>query len=107
MLALCALASTYLTYVVTRSSFPPVEKLRIAVFERWGDGSVPAYLATCTWCSGFWVSALVTFAAWLARDGLEVPVLYWLSSAAVVGVLLEVADTLAHAQVRLQQVDRE
>lgn len=103
MLALCALASTYLTYVVTRSSLPPVEKLRIAIFKRWGEGSSPAYLATCTWCAGFWLSALVTLAAWLAH-GLAVPVLYWLASAAVVGVLLEATDTLAHA--RLGQVHR-
>jgi hypothetical protein len=100
MLALCALASTYVTYVVTRSSFPLVENLRVKVFERWGEGSWQGYLATCSWCAGFWLAGLVTLTTWVAVDDLPVPVLVWLASAAVTGVLLETVDTLVHARTR-------
>lgn len=100
MLALCALAATYATYVVTRSSFPPVEALRIEVHRRWGEDSWPAYLSTCSWCAGFWVAGLVTLLTALAVDSLPAPALVWLASAAVTGVALEVVDTLAHLRAR-------
>lgn len=94
MLPLCALASTYVTYVVTRSSFPPVESLRIAVFKRWGEGSWQAYLATCAWCAGFYVAGLVALGTDLTIDSLPAPVLVWLASAAVAGVLLTLTSAL-------------
>lgn len=94
MLAVCALAVTYVTYVVTRSSFPPVERLRIEVFKRWGEGSWQAYLATCAWCAAFYLAGLVTLATDLTVSNLPAPVLVWLASAAVAGVLLTVVDAL-------------
>lgn len=100
MLALCALASTYVTYVVTRSSFPLVEWLRVAVFKRWGEESWQAYLATCAWCAGFYVAGLVTLGTGLAVDSLSAPVLVWLASAAVTGTALEVVDTLTVVRFR-------
>lgn len=98
MLALAALASTYATYVVTRSAFPPVERLRIAVHKRWGEGSWQAYLSRCGWCSGFWVAGLVTGATWLATD-LAAPVLHWLAAAAVAGFVVTATDALERAGV--------
>lgn len=105
MLALCALAVTYVTYVVTRSSFPLVENLRVAVFKRWGEGSWQAYLATCAWCAGFYLAGLVTLVTDLVVESVPAPVLVWLASAAVAGFVLTVVDALD--RVRSARADRD
>lgn len=92
-----ALATLYATYVVTRSEFPPVARLRDGVFDRWGAGSWQAYLATCGWCAAFYVSAALTLGT-AVSVGVAVPVLVWLTAAGVTGVLLEVVDTLWHVR---------
>lgn len=94
-----ALATLYATYVVTRSEFPLVARLRDRVFDRWGEGSWQAYLATCAWCTAFYTSAALT-AGTAASVGVTVPVLVWLGSAAVSGLVLEVVDTLQHVRSR-------
>ncbi len=75
-----ALATSYLTYVVAKSDFPPVEWLRVKVFEKWGEGSAPAYLATCAWCVSAYASAAVVGGSEILVD-LKQPVTLWLAVA--------------------------
>lgn len=94
-----ALATLYATYVVTRSEFPLVLLLRDRVFDRWGEGSWQAYLATCVWCAAFYISAAVTLCTMLVV-GVVIPVLVWLGAAAVAGLGLELVDTLQDVRSR-------
>jgi hypothetical protein len=88
-----SLASVYLTYVVTKSEFPAILWTRAKVFQRWGNGSWQAYLATCAWCAASYVAGLtVLVTAWTV--GLPVPVLVWLAAAGLAGVLLELVETM-------------
>ena len=43
---------------------------------------------SCPWCSGFWITGLVTFGWWLI-EGSTNPVAIWLASSVVVGFLGE------------------
>lgn len=99
---LAALATCYITYVLARSDFPPVEAVRVAVFEKWGEGSAPAYLATCPWCVSIYASGAVTLGTTLAA-GLARPALVWIGSAAVSGAFHVVIDLLTKVT---QLVDR-
>lgn len=92
-LLLISLASCYVVYVVTRSDFPAVEWMRVKVFERWDEGSAPAYLATCPWCVGFYVSGIITFLANLFME-FPAPGLYWIASAGVIGLYADVHDLM-------------
>lgn len=97
-----SLASCYVVYVITRSDFPLVEWMRVKVFERWEEGSVPAYLATCPWCVGFYVSGLVT----LLTDvfvGVPAPFLVWLASAGVVGLYADAHDTMVAITMKMKR----
>jgi hypothetical protein len=88
-----ALATAYVTYVIAKSDFPSVEWVRIKVFERWGEGSAPAYLATCAWCVSAYASALVTGGSeWLVD--LDEPVTLWLAAAFTSGAMHFVLGTL-------------
>ena len=105
---LVALATCYATYVLARSDFPPVEAVRIAVFKKWGEGSAPAYLATCPWCVSFYASGVATLATALAA-GLARPGLVWIGAAAVSGAFHVVIDLLTKVTQlvdrRIKQVD--
>lgn len=90
---LIALATCYIAYVLARSDFPPVETVRVAVFTKWGEGSAPAYLATCPWCVSFYAAGAVTLGAVLT-SGLAWPVLVWLGAAAASGAFHVVIDLL-------------
>lgn len=88
-----ALTVFFVTYVWTRSAFPPVKVFRQYVLDRFGNGSSPAYLVTCPWCAGFWIAVLVTaVTAWTV--GIANPVLVAPAAAAVTGLLQVTADVL-------------
>ena len=84
---LVALSSYRATRLLARDTFPPLAILRARVSERWGDDSWQAYLATCSWCLGVWVSAAITAATWWVVEDLAVPFLVWGAAAAVTGLL--------------------
>lgn len=81
------LSSWRLTRIIVRDSFPPIAVQRARVAERWGEASWQAYLSTCTWCAGVWVSGVVVLATWFVLDGLPVPWLMWGAASAVTGLL--------------------
>lgn len=88
-----ALAVFFITYVWTRSALPPVKHLREAVLDRFGEGSSPAYLVTCPWCAGFWISVVVTaITAWTV--GIPMPALIAPAAVGVTGVLQVLVDVL-------------
>lgn len=80
------LATAYITYVAAKSDFPPVEWLRVKVFEKWGEGSAPAYLATCTWCVSAYASGIVVGGSEALVD-LKEPVTLWLAAAFASGAM--------------------
>lgn len=110
------LATFWLTYVVTRSEFPPVSWLRERVFvaherarnlnrDRLAD--VPrtssferplfwaTYLLTCPWCAAPYVaSALVLAVVHLSHGAVATPFLVVLSASALTGFLQTVVDRL-------------
>lgn len=92
-LAAISLAGFYATYVITRSDFPPVEWLRVKVFEIFNEGSTPAYLATCPWCVGFYATGVATLLV-NQVDDLHLPVLMWIAAAGVNGLLADLHDTM-------------
>lgn len=88
---LVALATCYATYVVARSDFPLVEWIRIRVFNRWGEGSWQAYLATCPWCVSAYTAGALTAGTAIFSEAPR-PVLVWLGAAAVSGAFHQVSD---------------
>ncbi len=91
---LVSLATCYVTYVVARSDFPLIERLRVAVFDRWDEGSWQAYLTTCAWCVSFYAAGAVTGGTALL-DEVPRPGLVWLGAAAVSGAFHQILDSLA------------
>lgn len=57
-------AAARITRLVTSDVFPPVAAARNKIEERYGDQHPAAYLVQCNWCTGFWVSAVVTASAY-------------------------------------------
>jgi hypothetical protein len=91
------LTAAYATYVVTRATLPPVARVRDWVVRRAGEGSTGAYLVTCPWCAGFYVSGLVTLLTWWSSD-LALPALVWVSGALVSGFAVMLHDHLTNQQ---------
>lgn len=90
LIAVLALATYYVTYVVTRSSLPPVKWARRTIETRW-DGHSIAYLVNCPWCAGFWVAcAIVGVTAWV--DSVPWPVAVVFACAGVAGVVQHAVD---------------
>lgn len=86
VVALVCLASYRITRLLVRDTFPPLAVQRARIGERWGDSSWQAYLASCSWCAGVYVSGAVTLATWLIV-GLAAPALVWGAAATIVGIL--------------------
>lgn len=90
-----------ITRLIVADTFPPARAFRDAVARRFGDGSSPAYLVNCPWCSGVWVAALVVGAVVVAdRTGwadapLPVPVLQIAAAAATAGLVSAIDRVLA------------
>lgn len=102
---LLALASYRVTRLVTTDKItePVFEPLRQRLEDRWQRKHYPeyvpnairesetwnskiAYLLSCAWCLGFWVSGAATLIVSLTY-GLDYPVLTWLASSTVVGLI--------------------
>lgn len=90
---LAALATHYITYVLTRSDFPPVRWARESVVVRFGEGTAPAYLVTCAYCTAFYVAGLTSLVLNAVTD-VRLPVLLWLACASVAGTLVEIVDAV-------------
>lgn len=99
LLVLGALASYRITRLVTTDKIaePFTERIRWFFERRWeakhpeavpGDewNSKLAFLLSCPWCLGFWVSGVVTVILSVAY-GLNYPILTWLAMSTVVGFL--------------------
>lgn len=93
LVLLIFLTTHYVTYVITKSEFPPIHRAREAVFDRWGEGTWQAYLATCAWCAGFYIAGVITLCTLLVTP-VPLPVLVWLSAAGVTGFILEVVELM-------------
>lgn len=111
--ALIFLASYYITWVIVHSivASPLVDRWQFFWEDRWvkrhtetddqaaaawevdGWNSRMAYLPSCSWCTGFWVSGVVVGLTSLLEP---VPLwpLVWPASTAVVGLL----DSLTHRE---------
>lgn len=100
---LISLATCYVTYVVARSDFPPVERVRVGVFHRWGEGSWQAYLATCAWCVSVYASGIVT-AGTVALAETPRPILMWLGAAAISGAFHQVSDLLSRLAAMVDRI---
>ncbi len=50
------LAVFRLTRLATVDTFPPVQRLRWKVLQRWPDGDWRVDLGTCQWCLSFWLA---------------------------------------------------
>jgi hypothetical protein len=85
-LILLALATHFLTYLVTDSSFPPIERARDAIIEAYPDSPL-AYLVDCPWCVSVYTSAAVVGGADLFSLSLPVPVAWWFACAILGGWL--------------------
>lgn len=111
---LLPLATYYLTWVIVRSKIanPVVERWQFFWEDRrinrvargddelkhrlWENGewtSKLAYLPTCAWCTGFWVSGFTIGFTYVA---VPVPLwwLLWLATSAFIGLV----DTLTHRE---------
>jgi hypothetical protein len=74
--AVTALAAFRITRLATTDDFPPIELARSRIIEWAGKDSAIASLIGCSWCSGFWLSAVVVALALrypAARKALLVP----------------------------------
>jgi uncharacterized protein DUF1360 len=106
LVALASLAAYRVTRLVTSDKItePFFEKIRYTFEARWVRrqlrkgtltdaeaesaewNSKLAYLLSCPWCLGFWVSGVTTVLVSMAY-GLDYPILTWLAMSTVIGFL--------------------
>lgn len=99
LVALASLAAYRLTRIVTTDKITELifDRLRFGLERRWYAKHGPvgsdthfnsklAFLLSCPWCLGFWVSGVVTVILSVAY-GLDYPILTWLAMSTVVGFL--------------------
>lgn len=99
LVALASLAAYRVTRLVTLDKIaePVAERIRWFFERRWEakhPEAVPndewnsklAFLLSCPWCLGFWVSGVVTVILSVAY-GLDYPVITWLAMSTIVGFL--------------------
>lgn len=98
-LLLAALATAYITYVLTESEFPLLVRIRAALEARWGEDSWQVYLSTCGWCMSFYTSSAVVGVTSTVRD-VTLPGLVWLATAFLSGFLLLVTQAISSYQMR-------
>lgn len=101
-LVLLATAAAYrATRLVTTDKItePVFERLRWALERRWQEkhdggsdtdwNSKLAYLLSCPWCLGFWVSGVFTVILSMAY-GLDYPILTWFAMSTGIGLLARI-----------------
>lgn len=100
LVALSTLAAYRVTRLVTADKItePIFERLRWWLENRWvakhpganvsdtGWESKLAYLLSCPWCLGFWVSGVTTVVVSLVY-GLDYPVITWFAMSTAIGLL--------------------
>jgi len=99
LVALASLAAYRVTRLVTSDKItePIFDRIRFGLERRWYVKHGPAdsdthfnsklaYLLSCPWCLGFWVSGATTVVLSWAY-GLDYPILTWLAMSTVVGFL--------------------
>lgn len=99
LVALASLAAYRVTRLVTTDKItePITERIRWFFERRWEAkhpevvpsddwNSKLAFLLSCSWCLGFWVSGVVTVILSVAY-GLDYPVITWLAMSTIVGFL--------------------
>lgn len=86
LLLLAALAAARITRLITTDRL--FEAPRLWAVNKLGPLNLSAYLITCQWCMGLWVSCMTVSAAWHWRDSpwLQVP-LSALAVAEVIGLI--------------------
>lgn len=89
---LAALATVYVTYLIIDSGFPPIAWVRGKVLDSAGDAL--AYLLTCWWCMGFWVSLTVVCGSLILGVDFHAPVLLVFVGALASGLIGEVVNVL-------------
>lgn len=81
-----SLAVYRLTRLAIVDTFPPVQKARFRVLQRWHEDSWQVELLTCPWCLSIWIGGVVVLVrrtrAWHALR-------FVLVSSAVAGALSE------------------
>lgn len=88
---LVCLAVYRITVFIAKDAFPPMQASRDWVIRRAGEDSSVAYLMECPWCVSIYVGAAVVAGTDLVGVSVPVPVLVWLVSSAVTGLLAELA----------------
>lgn len=99
LVLLLALACYRVTRLVTTDKItePIFDRLRFGLERRWYEKHGPegsdthfnsklAFMLSCPWCLGFWVSGVGTLIVSLAY-GLDYPILTWLALSTIVGFL--------------------
>lgn len=98
-LVLAALATAYVTYVLTESELPFLVRLRTLLGAWKGDDSWPAYLSTCGWCMSFYTSGATVGLTSLVVN-IPLPGLVWLATAFLSGLLLLLVQAVSSYQMR-------
>lgn len=96
---LLALASYRVTRLVTTDKItePIFDRVRFGLERRWYAKHGPvgsdthfnsklAFMLSCPWCLGFWVSGVATLLVSLAY-GLDYPIITWFAMSTVIGFL--------------------
>lgn len=91
LIVILGLVAHYITYVITRSSFPPVYWGRERLRDRFGPDSSLTYLASCTWCAAWYVSAVIVLVA-ATWKSVPWPLAVWPAVAGFVGALTELTE---------------
>jgi hypothetical protein len=99
LFVLATLAAYRVTRLVTTDKIaePLMDRIRFGLERRWYAKHGPvgsdthfnskwAYLLSCPWCLGFWVSGVMTVVLSIAY-GLDYPIITWLAMSTVVGFL--------------------
>lgn len=89
LLVLLVLATYSVTRLVTADAFPPVLVAREWVQDRAGPDSALAYLVTCPWCVGVYVSAGLVGAVLWAGYSLPLPLLWVAALRVCAGILAQ------------------
>lgn len=81
-----SLAVFRLTRLAVTDTFPPIQRVRFRILQRYDERSWQAELGTCPWCMSIWIAFGVYV---LRRTRVWRPLRFVLATSAVAGVLSE------------------